>query len=420
MDIHRFTRIAFENFNVENGDNYTCFRHARNPVNSMSLNSINQIGRLIGFATVFVAMILPGILPVRAIVTSDAYGTHIAEPNQPMFGINHDGVIQILRNGNFSCSGALLEGGRHVLTAGHCVSNPNGAITVRFELESGFLDIEAESWEAHPQFSIVPGSDVGIITLAERAPTSIPRYQPLGDTGSEIDVPNFIFGYGVVGHALTGKDVRDGRKRGGMNRYEATGSINAISSATVGGLMTDRWLFSDFDSGLAENDGFGFHFGKPDLGFGDDEVYASNGDSGAPIFVASPLGFAIAGVVSGGARYPGSPNSDLDTLVNATWGQFSRDTRISAPENYRFIVERTAQALERIPIGIRRESGSLYLNIGGENTEPVYVKSSSDLTNWHDFAIFNSGEAPAELEIDELSDAVTPRLFFVAFTERVE
>ena len=386
----------------------------------MFFYSFNLLGRIACSFIAVLAIVFLSPHLLHGVVTSDGHGTHIVEPGELVNGINHDGVIQILRNGNFSCSGALLEGGRHVLTAGHCVSNQLGSITVRFELVSGFLDIEAESWEAHPEFSIIQGSDVGIITLSERAPISIPRYQPLGDTGSEIDVPNFVFGYGVTGHAPTGKDVRDGRKRGGRNRYEATGSVRAINSATVGGLAIDRWLFSDFDSGLAENDGFGFHFDKPDLGFGDDEVYASSGDSGAPIFVATPDGFAIAGVVSGGTRYNGTPNADLDTLVNATWGQFSRDTRISAPENYSFIVSYTLRAMKRISIRIRREKASLYLVLGDDIEGPVYVKQSKNLENWSDLVAFGFGDVPVEIQVGNFPSKTDPALFLAALTERVE
>ena len=56
----------------------------------------------------------------KGVVTSDGNGTHITTPGVAMFGIDHDGVVEILRNGNFSCSVALLKGAFHVLTAGHC------------------------------------------------------------------------------------------------------------------------------------------------------------------------------------------------------------------------------------------------------------------------------------------------------------
>ena len=100
--------------------------------------------------------------------------------------------------------------------------------------------------------------------------------------------------------------------------YEATGATQNIKLSTVGGSDAERWLFSDFDNGITANDAFGFHFDKPNLGFGPDEVYASSGDSGAPIFVNNGYSHVIAGTVSGGARFSGTPNADVDDTVTSS------------------------------------------------------------------------------------------------------
>lgn len=336
----------------------------------------------------------------RAIVTSDAYGTHVATPGVEMFGIDHDGVIQILRNGNFSCSGSLLEGGFHVLTAGHCVSSSSiTSLTVRFTLPSGPVDIEADWWTAHPDYGSVPGTDVGIITLSERAPAAIPRYSPLRTVGMDIDTPNVVFGYGLTGFGETGKDVRDGNKRGGRNRYEATGSTANINNCTIGGSDNERWIFSDFDSGLPANDAFGFHFGKVDLGFGDDEVYASNGDSGAPIFVHNGHHHVIAGVVSGGGRYNGTPNADLDDEVNATWGQFSRDTRVSHADNLAFIESFTSAVVEPQPMEIAASGQGFSVKLTGDVGQVVYVRASQDLVHWEQRALHRLTQTSQQVEL---------------------
>ncbi len=317
------------------------------------------------------------------VVTSDAYGTHIANPGEAMFGINHDGVAQILMNGNFGCSGALLEGGMHVLTAGHCVNNENlASITVRFTLEGQEIDIAAHSWIPHPDFPQVSGTDVGIITLSQRAPPEIPRYSPLRTLGMEIDVPNTLFGYGVTGYGGTGRDTRDGNKRGGRNTYEGTGETQNVDRLTPGGSDDELWLFSDFDSGTAENDAFGFHYGKSDLGFGIDEAYASSGDSGAPIFVRNQFSHVIAGIVSGGARHSGTPNADLDNSVNATWGQFSRDTRVSAPTNLSFIESFTSTVLESQLLETAVSPLGLEVQIETDSNQLVYFRASTDLAHW--------------------------------------
>ena len=354
-----------------------------------------------------------------AVVTSDDYGTHVTTPGEDMFGINHDGVAQILMNGNFGCTGALLEGGMHVLTAGHCLNNANVVtITVRFTLESGQIDIEAHLWQPHPDFGSISGTDVGIITLSERAPPEIPRYSPLRALGSEIDNPNVLFGYGVTGYAGTGRDTRDGAKRGGRNLYEATGDTPSINSAIVGGSEDELWLFSDFDSGLEANDGFGLHFGKADLGFGDDEVYASSGDSGAPIFVSNPFGFVIAGVVSGGTRFNGSPNSDLDDTVNATWGQFSRDARISSPRNLSFIDSFTSSVLEPQPISNVTTSLGIQAQIKAVPGQLVYFRASSDLKLWQQLKTHQATQSPERIElISSEKVGELKNVFFVSLRE---
>ncbi len=356
-----------------------------------------------------------------AVVTSDDYGTHVTTPGEDMFGINHDGVAQILMNGNFGCTGALLEGGMHVLTAGHCVNNANVVtITVRFTLESGQIDIEAHLWQPHPDFGSISGTDVGIITLSERAPPEIPRYSPLRALGTEIDNPNVLFGYGVTGYAGTGRDTRDGAKRGGRNLYEATGETPSINSATVGGSEDELWLFSDFDSGLEANDGFGFHFGKADLGFGDDEVYASSGDSGAPIFVANQFGYVIAGVVSGGTRFNGSPNADLDDTVNATWGQFSKDTRISAPLNLDFIDSFTSSVLEPQNINPVMTSLGLHAQIEADPGQLIYIRASSDLRLWQQLKTRQATQSPERIELISLKEvSELKNVFFVSLREPI-
>lgn len=279
-----------------------------------------------------------------------------------MFGFNHDGVAKLVirtQSGAATCTGTLLPGGKHILTAGHCVNNATiQSITVQFELSSGTTSITAASWHPHPLFNQQndQGHDVGIIVLNSVAPAEIPRTAPLRMLGAEIDVPNYLFGYGLKGHGATGRDTSDGRKRGARNMYEATGLTGRINNAVLGGSDSHRFLFSDFDSGLAANDGFGVHFGKADLGFGADEGYATSGDSGGPIFVFHNGEFVIAGTVSRGTRHTANPNSDVDGAVNGTWGQFSIDTRVAAPENLQFIEGFLPPAP---PVGVNASDGSL-------------------------------------------------------------
>jgi uncharacterized protein YjiK len=368
------------------------------------------------FATLFLS-------PTHGVVTSDGNGTHLTEPGVPMFGLDHDGVVQVLRNGAFSCSGSLIEGGYHILTAGHCVSAETiQSMSVRFLLEDRTIEIPAVSWRAHPDYPDIQGLDLGIITLAERAPIQLPRYQPLRALGREINTPNVLFGYGVTGYGETGKEAGSGgSKRGGRNRYEATSATQNVTLATINGSDDERWIFSDFDSGLPVNDGFGFHFQKEDLGFGNDEAYASSGDSGGPIFIENRFDFAIAGVVSGGARHNANPNSDVDDTVNGTWGQFSRDTRISSPESIAFIDAHTMSVLEACPVTFRHNESSVSLEIQCEAGDVVYVRHSSDLDNWETYKTIRPETANVEVSITEgISSEFEDRGFFVALKETGE
>jgi hypothetical protein len=256
------------------------------------------------------------------------------------------------------------------------------------------VTIPASSWTPHPLSRTV--RDVGIITLAERAPFEIPRAGPLRIEGAEINVPNYPFGYGLRGYGATGRDTSDGNKRGGRNRYEATGTTKRVTNLTLGGASGHQWLFSDFDSGLAENDGFGFHFGQADLGYGGDEVYATSGDSGGPMFIASHRTFVVAGVVSSGARYengPANPNSDVDSAVNGTWGQFSVDARIAESNSLAFIESFIEPELERVSGSIELDGTNFVLTADIPSNSCYYVRFTPSLTepSWSSFANGLSG-----------------------------
>lgn len=368
-------------------------------------------------------LLCSGYLDTMALVTSDGFGTHIAEPGVSYFGISHDGVGEVMVDRFFHCTGALLEGGRHVLTAAHCVrADPlESEMAVRFTLKDGTrLTLEAETWQPHPKFQKEQGYDVGIIVLKEHAPVGITRYRLLRELGAEIGVPNYIFGFGLRGHGSTGKEDRDGRKRYGRNKYEATGENKDPNAMTLGGSDDERWIFSDFDSGLAENDAFGFHFNSPDLGYGDDEVFATNGDSGAAIFVKHLTEPLIAGTVSSGTRYRATPNADVDTLVNGTWGQFSVDTRTAAPESLEFFDSYLEQTLEASSIQAMVENHTVVIQLPASQKRYVYINYSLDLEHWYPFTSTSvSADQPTVLKVHDFFEnrKLPKRSFFRAYQE---
>ncbi len=285
----------------------------------------------------------------NAVITSDTSGSHQTTPGVQVMGINHDGVGLLLFDLSDDigrCTGALLEGGRHVLTAAHCVERGEAILgaRIRFELATGEVFLPVTSWIAHPEFGInssglVGGNDVAVLTLASTAPDTIPQYEIYRNLGGEFNVPIVRIGYGRTGHGATGDLLAAGTKRWGLNEYEVTSANTNVNTMVVGGDDAHTWLNYDFDSGLPANDAFQVHLGAPqDLGFFGDEVSSAPVDSGGPIFIDDNGVYRIAGIVSAGARFPGTPNADVDNDLNSTWGQFGRDTRVAAPENMQFIL----------------------------------------------------------------------------------
>jgi len=83
-------------------------------------------------------------------------------------------------------------------------------------------------------------------------------------------------------------------------------------------------LMYDFDNGLTENDAFGVFFGNSDTGLGNDEVMASFGDSGGPTIVDGK----IIGVTSYILTFT-SGTSDINGILDSSFGEFAGDTRVS-------------------------------------------------------------------------------------------
>ena len=103
-------------------------------------------------------------------------------------------------------------------------------------------------------------------------------------------------------------------KRGGLNRIMDVSdfSDDVVSDKT-------NWLYADFDDGSTQADWDG------DLGFGDQEAFLTNGDSGSPVFIDG----RIAGVHKGRTK-PG-----IDGVVNtADFGEWDRYARVSTEQSF--------------------------------------------------------------------------------------
>jgi Trypsin/PEP-CTERM motif len=321
------------------------------------------------------------------------------------------------REGNFSCTGQLIAPGL-VITAAHCL-NAAGITQIVFTQPSNrpsafgnqinpgpIIQTYATGFINHPDFdpvtSVGGGSDIALIQLF--APTQGDVYQ-IYRGNNELNVDHIKVGAGSTGWGLVGNDSTptainstgrgngffDGRKRAGLNQYEADGVdlFNAItadpltaSGLTLGGPRGGILIY-DFDSGSSNNDLFGNmdaytasltgQFQRANLGvtIGGNvwETGASPGDSGGATFVLDTDGiwkiagitsFGITGSILDGGRFgnfdcsntgydqvtgvhngsvsPVSGRPALDTsgrnaqggaCNDSSWGEFGGDTRVS-------------------------------------------------------------------------------------------
>jgi len=277
--------------------------------------------------------------PVDRYVTSDGSGTHTTTAGVPAFGIDTDGVGDVILNlaagGAARCSGSLITS-THVLTAAHCVMDDSGSLdvtdgTVSFELSSGWEHhtYGAGGISVHPSYngSFVAGFDVAIITL-DSATSNVPSYVLNAVLGNEFLSPTVKVGYGRSGIGSTGHTLVSGTKRAGLNQYETDGVGLSGAGATFITNGTTQ-LALDFDSGSGVNDAMAFLGLITDLGFGADEVNSAPGDSGGPTFLSNG---SIAGITSYGFGFNCvlfTPDVTCGT-TDSSWGEISVDARVSS------------------------------------------------------------------------------------------
>lgn len=254
------------------------------------------------------------------------------------------------------CSGSLLSGGQHLLTAAHCVTDEEGELAVidgvdgnsaLFQTADGDVVVafSAGDISVHPNYNgdVRDGFDVAVIDLGQTLPESVARYA-LNDGAVNEAAPHLAAGFGRSGDGAAGATLGAGLLRSGFNNFQSTGlPIGAINN-----LQTQ--LTADFDSGSSANDAFDVFdealFGaaiqdpfNQGLGFGADEIGIAPGDSGGPSFLPSGDGVVIAGVHSYGLRLEllNGATSDFDDDLNSSFGEFYVDARVSDPEVLGFI-----------------------------------------------------------------------------------
>ncbi|MFB2893796.1 trypsin-like serine protease [Aerosakkonemataceae cyanobacterium BLCC-F50] len=283
----------------------------------------------------------------EAIVVTGDPNNYIVSP-----GTGFDGVVRLDINTNLgsdNCSGSLLSTGLHILTAAHCVSDDLGFNLIInntkafFDIPGDTVGIDVTKFFIHPNwggltdFESVEG-DIAILELSSFAPQAAERYD-IYRNNDEVGQVGIKVGYGLSGQGNQGFDPDNfpfGVKRFGQNKYDAPAEVlnsripelGRVGNNTVPGAV----LAYDFDNGLPENDAFAY-FGIPNLGLGMQEVTTAPGDSGGPTFING----LIAGVTSFGTCF-NEPNCstppDIDNFINASFGEFGGDTRVSTYASY--------------------------------------------------------------------------------------
>jgi Trypsin/PEP-CTERM motif len=270
----------------------------------------------------------------------------------------HNGVVALIMNtsaGAFICSGSLMADRRSILTAAHCVSDGAGTanpistqayfyggsdpdLRIPFNAQSTRIEVTDYFVNAGYTGEVIDQNDIAVLRLADLAPDFATAY----GVALDADLTGDLFNVAGVGGRSTiggnfGTDSRTGFLRQGFNNYDF-----AFGDAAFQGFWTDRdgngenffgtaeidqSFISDFDNGLAANDGscrvtralgLGPLVQFCDLGLGADEVNVAGGDSGGPQFVNG----RVASVTSYGLSF-GTGFGDIRAGLNSSFGEFS-------------------------------------------------------------------------------------------------
>ena len=284
----------------------------------------------------------------RPLYTSlDDPSNHEVDSSSP-----HDGVAKLIvtrTDGTFGCSGTLANDRVHVFTAAHCITDNNGnyiltsgSATFEGDSESIVIAIDADPTKskAHPDWDgdFIRGNDIAILKLVS-SPIGVPGI-PHATSGSAANVVVDKAGYGLSGYFSSGTDrsaFSFGTERYGQNRYDAFADAMYVALGLTSGADFIPGAIYQFDSddGNSSHDAFGFFFGMPGLGLGNDEVMSASGDSGGPTFANGELvGITSYGISLEFSAGPPPRTSDCTTvgkspILDSSCGEFAGDTRVS-------------------------------------------------------------------------------------------
>ena len=230
-----------------------------------------------------------------------------------------DGVAKLIitrTDGTFGCSGSLLAGGTHVLTAGHCLSGDSGSTSsnaIQVSFKGGSVTATGVAYFVHPQWdgSLLAGTDLAVIQLAG-AVTNISGYSLYTSNPVDSATSVVLAGYGLTGNGSTGSVAGTfGTLHYGLNQYDGSGY-------RFGGQSVNGTYLYDFDNASPAFNKFG------SFGLGSSEVLIAPGDSGGPGLVLAGDRWFVAGVHS-------FDSCSRNTCpVNSSFGEVAGDVSVFA------------------------------------------------------------------------------------------
>lgn len=261
-----------------------------------------------------------------------AFSNYLDSRVRAEVGEGYDGVVRIAIGGYYG-TGALLYGGKAILSVAHLFDGVSAAQTasVYFETASGNQTIASSSFLVNPNYvSVNVSSDLALVWLSQSAPITAERYSLYHDS-NEIGEQFTMVGYGIPGVGTTGNIENysgEHLRLMGENRFDMDAKTlkNTLGSTMAWNPVAGTQLLADFDDGTTSHDALGLLGGVRDTGAGAFEGIISPGDSGGPAFINGAVA-GIASYVTSLNRYNANP--DIDDVLNSSFGEIAAWQRVS-------------------------------------------------------------------------------------------